>query len=64
VFEADLAPQFCNPICRASLEDYDATVRNVAQDLMNRLDPQVHTQSHSMIRELLNDPRVNVDDYS
>ncbi|MDR1366899.1 MAG: ankyrin repeat domain-containing protein [Puniceicoccales bacterium] len=62
VFEAGLALQFCNPICRRSLEDYDATVRNIALELMNRL--QVHTPSHSMISALLNDQRVNVDDYS
>ncbi|MDR1590865.1 MAG: ankyrin repeat domain-containing protein [Puniceicoccales bacterium] len=62
-FEAKLLPQFSNLICRRNLIDYDIAVKNVAQTLVQQLNPHIHGQALFMIQNLLRDDRVNVSDY-
>jgi hypothetical protein len=63
-FEAGLAPQLANAICRRSLVDYDVALREAVLKLIPQLIPQIHGEAIFMIQQLLVDERMNVNDYA
>ncbi|MDR3317643.1 MAG: hypothetical protein LBS71_02450 [Puniceicoccales bacterium] len=57
-FEAQIASQLSNAICRRALCDYDREVRDIVQKIIDQL-PETH-RGIFLIQALLRDPRVNV----
>jgi hypothetical protein len=53
-----------NAIMRRTLKDYDIETKNIAQEIIGKLDPSTAGESITEVRNLLTNPEYNIDDYN